>query len=213
MTDKRVTLGQQILDNQAKYAGQKTQTIRETTDEMGKEYMRSLERTVLLNKSCKHDYYIMEIMRPDANLIDVVNLKHISRRTRPKPEWGVALYKYHQQSGHLTYEWGLPAKHEALIMMQNPEGWEPKSIKDIRDYVQGTLAQFMSEHQCFKGITGGKIDIFNSEGINRCRGTNPMYLECWFEDRAEDATISDNWIMLKVNYCPFCGLKSEGTLV
>lgn len=133
------TLGQQILDVQEKYAGQKTQTVRETTDEMGKEYMKSLQKVIDMHRNVKEDYYIMEIMRPDANLTGVINLKHIARRSRPKPEWGIALYKYHVESGELTYEWGLPHWSEAMIIAQNPEGWEPKTVKDIYDFVEGTL--------------------------------------------------------------------------
>ena len=137
--EPRVTLGQQILDVQTKYAGQKTQTVRETTDEMGKSYMASLWKTVEMHKHMKEDYYIMEILRTDPMLEGVVHIKHIARRTRPKPEWGIGLYKVHVSSGNLEYQWGLPIKPEAIIMLQNPEGWEKKTIKDIYDFVQGTL--------------------------------------------------------------------------
>ncbi len=139
MQTEHITLGQQVLDVQTKYAGQKTQTVRETTDEMGKEYMSSLWKTVEMNNKETKDYYIMEILRPDSLLEGVMKLKHIARRTRPNPEWGVALYKVCPSSGSVTYEWGLPSAMEAFVMAQNPEGWDYKIIKDIRDFVQGTL--------------------------------------------------------------------------
>lgn len=135
----RKPLGQQLIDNHIKNAGQKTQTVRETTDEMGKSYMDSLQKCVDLNHGMTEDYYITEIMRPDPNLVGVINLKHVARRSRPLPEWGLALYKYHVDSGELTYEWGLPHWSEAIVMIQNPEGWEPKTIKDIYDFVEGKL--------------------------------------------------------------------------
>ena len=132
-------LGQQLIENHLKYAGQTNQTLRETTDEMGKEYMKSLQKTVELHRGMTEDYYITEIMRPDPNLVGVINLKHVARKTRPLPEWGLALYKVHVKSGELTYEWGLPHWSEAYVMLQNPEGWEAKTIKDIYDFVYGRL--------------------------------------------------------------------------
>lgn len=139
MIEPHVTLGQQVLDVNAKYAGQKTQTVRETTNEMGKEYMKSLWKTIEMHNHMSEDYYIMEILRPDHLLEGVMKLKHIARKTRPNPEWGIALYKVHPSSGTVTYEWGLPSKSEAIIMLQNPEGWDGKIIKDMLDHVNGRL--------------------------------------------------------------------------
>lgn len=139
MTEAHKTLGQQVIDVQTKYAGQKTQTVRETTTEMGKKYMESLWKTVEMHNGYNEDYYIMEILKPDGLIEGVINLKHIARKTRPKPEWGVSLYKVRPSSGLVTYEWGLPSSDEAFVMVQNPEGWDSKLIKDIKDFVEGKL--------------------------------------------------------------------------
>lgn len=135
----RDTLGQQVLDAQIKYAGQITQTVRETTDAMGKEYMKSLWKVVEDHNHVKEDYYIVEIIQPDMFLEGVMKLKHIARRTRPSPEWGVALYKVHTSSGTVTYEWGLPHVEEAILMLQEPEGWDSKLITDIVEFSKGAL--------------------------------------------------------------------------
>src|SRR5689334_37502 len=87
------SLGQQVYDVQTKYAGQKTQTIRETTDEMGKEYMRSLWSVIEKHKHLKGTYYIVEMVSRDAIIPDAVKVVHVARRTRPLPEWGLALYR------------------------------------------------------------------------------------------------------------------------
>ena len=137
--EKRATLGQQILDVHSKYAGQKTQTVRETTDEMGIEYMRSLWKLIEQHQHLTEPYYIMEIIQPDTFLDGVIKVKHIARQTRPVPEWGIALYRVDNKLGECFYEWGLPHQAEALIMAQNPEGWEKKTMDDIRDFVQGKL--------------------------------------------------------------------------
>lgn len=135
---KKVNLGQQIIDAQIKHAGE-TQTVRDTTNEMGKKYMESLWKVVEDHKHLKQDYYIMEIMRPDTFLEGVIKVKHIARRTRPLPEWGIGLYKVHANSGTVTYEWGLPHVEEAIEMLKDPEGWNSKVISDIYDFAKGAL--------------------------------------------------------------------------
>jgi hypothetical protein len=136
----RETLGQQLYDNQIKYAGQITQTVRETTDEMGKKYMEELIKCASdnLNKHNK-DFYILEIIEHDAILEGVIKVHFQARWTRPNPEWGLSLYKVSAESGDLRYLWGLPRKHEVFIMLQNPEGWETKTMQDISDHMQGKL--------------------------------------------------------------------------
>ena len=133
------TFGEELLDIQHKYAGKKTQTVRETTSEMGKEYVKSLEKVIHDHENVQEPYYIMEILKPDAMLEGVIKLVHVARKTRPNPEWGIALFKIDNKKGNLTYEWGLPRAEEALIMMQNPEGWDSKLIKDIKDFLDRTL--------------------------------------------------------------------------
>lgn len=138
-TEKKKTLGEQVVEVHTKYAGEKTQEVRETTNAMGKGYMASLESLIKQNEREKEDYYIMEILKPDSLLPGVISLKHIARRSRPRPEWGIALYKISNSSGTCTYEWGLPHAAEALIMAQNPEGWERKTMDDIQAFIEGRL--------------------------------------------------------------------------
>jgi hypothetical protein len=133
------TLGEQIAKVHADNGGRFTQTIRDTTSEMGKEYLRSLWKLVEDHQSYKEPYYIMEIIQPEQFLEGVIKMKHIARKTRPLPEWGVALYSVDNQTGTLKYEWGLPTIGEAEIVMSNPEGWDSKMVKDIRDFVLGNL--------------------------------------------------------------------------
>lgn len=133
------SLGQEIYEIQNKYAGQKTQTVRETTNEMGKEYMASLRKVLEQNSAVKGEYYIMEIMRPDSYLDGVIRLYHIARRTRPKPEWGIALYRRNNEAETLIYEYGLPHAAEAHRMLEDPYGWDPKVIADIQDMRAGKL--------------------------------------------------------------------------
>lgn len=136
---EHVTLGQQVIDVQTKYAGQKTQTIRETTEAMGKDYMKYLWDTIKANeKFSDREWYIIEVLRPSALLEGVMELKLHPRFTRPLPEWGIGLWKI-QKGGIPVFEWGLPRVEEALMLASNPEGWDSKYVKDVFDYVQGKL--------------------------------------------------------------------------
>jgi len=135
----RVTLGQQILEKRAKASAQDTQTVRDTTNAMGEEYMKSLWTLVKKHENLSEDWFITEIITHDTFLEGVMKVKHIARRTRPNPEWGLALYKVHPKSGTLSYEWGLPHVEEAIHIMKEPEGWDKKIVKDIMAFANGTL--------------------------------------------------------------------------
>jgi len=135
----RVTLGQQLLDKHAKTTAQDTQTVRDTTDAMGKKYMESLWKLVKQHENLQEDWYISEVISHDTFLEGVMKVKHIARRTRPRPEWGMALYMVHPKVGQLSYEWGLPHVEEAIEIMKEPEGWDRKIVKDIMAYAEGSL--------------------------------------------------------------------------
>ena len=137
MTEKKKTFGQEYNEVQAAATG--TQEVRETTNEMGRDYMKSLNKVTEAHKHLREPYYILEVLKPEAFLQGVIKLTHIARKTRPRPEWGLALYKVDNVKGRTTYEWGLPKAEEAYIMMQAPEGWDPKLVRDIRDFLAGTL--------------------------------------------------------------------------
>lgn len=137
--EQKPTLGEQLVKVQTDNAGRMSQTIGETTEGMAKEYLKSLEQIINDHKHVKEKYYIMELIKVDQFMEGVVRLKHIARKTRPRPEWGVALYAVDNQSGTLTFEWGLPTIGEAEIVMSAPEGWDPFLVGNIRDFVNGTL--------------------------------------------------------------------------
>lgn len=138
MSEKK-TLGQQWLDVQNEYAGKKTQTVRETTNEMGKDYMESLFKVIKDHEHLKEPYYIIEVLKPDSFLEGVIKLTHIARRTKPRSQWGIAVFEVNNEKGECKYLWGLPKAEEAFIMMQNPEGWDQKLVEDIKNHLDGKL--------------------------------------------------------------------------
>lgn len=36
-----------------------------------------------------------------------------------------------------------------------------------------------------------------------------MVLEVWFADKDGQECYEDNWMLVQVKYCPFCGLESQ----
>lgn len=141
MTDsivaKKETLGKQLLDVRSKDFH--SQEVRETTNEMGNEYMESLWGLVDQHDHLPGIYYIMEIMQHDQFLEGVIRVKHIARRTPPKPEWGVACYKVNNTTGQFTYEWGLPVQQDAWMVMQNKDLFDSKMVEDIEKHLKGEL--------------------------------------------------------------------------
>ena len=135
----RATLGQQLLDKHANSTGQGSIEVAEMGQEMGKEYMKSLWKLVKQHENLDEDWYISEVIQHDTFLEGVMKVKHIARRTRPNPEWGMALYMVHPKSGELSYEWGLPHVEEAIEIMKDPEGWDRKIVKDIMAFAKGEL--------------------------------------------------------------------------
>lgn len=66
------------------------------------------------------------------------------------------------------------------------------------------------EHECIRTFPTRKIDDCSGIGTNKCTGTNPMVLEIWFEAQDGTECYHDNWMVVECNFCPFCGLKSDG---
>lgn len=64
-------------------------------------------------------------------------------------------------------------------------------------------------HQCVDEFETWKIDECKEKAYHRCFGVDPMILEVWFRDKDGTECYFDNWIEIKVNYCPFCGEKSK----
>lgn len=134
---KSETLGKKLLDVRSKDTP--SQEVRETTNEMGSEYMKSLWSLVDQHEHLPGIYFIMEIMQHDQFLDGVIKIKHIARRTPPKPEWGVACYKVNNTTGELTYEWGLPIQQDAWMVMQNKDLFDSKMVEDIEKHLKGEL--------------------------------------------------------------------------
>ncbi len=135
----RATLGQQLLDKHANTVGQGSHTVGDMGHAMGEKYMESLWKIVKMHEKLEEDWFISEVIQHDTFLEGVMKVKHIARRTRPHPEWGMALYKVHPKSGTLSYEWGLPHVEEAILIMKEPEGWDKKIVKDIVAFSKGEL--------------------------------------------------------------------------
>lgn len=141
MTDsivaKKRTLGKQLLDVRSKE--QHRQEVRETTNEMSKEYLQSLEKVIDQHEHIPGIYYIMEIMHHDHFLEGVLKLKHIARRSPPRPEWGIGCFKVDNTHGEIYYEWGLPLEQDAFLVLQNKEHFDLKLVEDIEKHLRGEL--------------------------------------------------------------------------
>lgn len=64
-------------------------------------------------------------------------------------------------------------------------------------------------HECIEVFKTEKVDQCSGEGFNKCHGVSPMILEIYFVDQDGLESCFDNWQEIVVNFCPFCGLKSQ----
>lgn len=67
----------------------------------------------------------------------------------------------------------------------------------------------MKEHECKITFKTEKIDECSGEGYNICEGISPILLHLWYQAKDGTECYFDDWIQIEVNFCPFCGLKSE----
>ncbi len=67
----------------------------------------------------------------------------------------------------------------------------------------------MEDHQCKRPVERKEVDECKGEVFNICSGISPMILEMWFLDKDGTENFFDNWTAEIVNYCPYCGLKSD----
>lgn len=65
------------------------------------------------------------------------------------------------------------------------------------------------KHECKREFETRKIDDCTGHGWDICYGTNPMILELYFQDKNGLEDYCDEWIIIEVDYCPFCGKKNE----
>lgn len=65
------------------------------------------------------------------------------------------------------------------------------------------------DHYCLNEFEAKKIDNRKSIAFNRCYGIKNMFLEIWYQGKDGLEDYCDEWTNTKVNFCPFCGLKSE----
>ena len=65
------------------------------------------------------------------------------------------------------------------------------------------------KHYCEREFKTEKIDECSGIGTNRCYGIDGMILEVWYADNDGTECYFDNTVDMFVNFCPFCGLKSQ----
>lgn len=68
------------------------------------------------------------------------------------------------------------------------------------------------EHRCIRRFPTIDWDDCYGEGTNECHGTSDMVLEVWYPAQDGQESFYDECMVIKVNYCPFCGIKKHGVI-
>jgi hypothetical protein len=67
----------------------------------------------------------------------------------------------------------------------------------------------MTEHCCKREFKTEKINYCCGTGTNECSGNGPMIMSIWYQGQNGLEDYIDDWASCEVNFCPFCGLKSN----
>ena len=65
------------------------------------------------------------------------------------------------------------------------------------------------EHVCVQEFKKVPIDECSDLGSNICYGDRYLTLEVWHQDYSANEWFFDNWVVIGVNYCPFCGYSPK----
>jgi hypothetical protein len=120
-----------IADKKEKSVIDPYQTVKDTVDLMGRDYMERLRKVVLENRDLD-EYVIQVLMRRDLPLRDSLHIRFITRRSLPYPSWDEAVYVVDNKEGTVDLWWSLPAEAEARQIMKRPDLFDDKTYGDVK---------------------------------------------------------------------------------
>lgn len=109
------------------------QSVIDTQQEMQKNYVDNLIQAAERGKKyfgIEHDFYVCVQTRRERLLPNVVRCQYYPRRTRPIPQYDLALYHFDPRAEKITFVWCIPDK---------------ETVQDINDGkldVDGELRRF-----------------------------------------------------------------------
>lgn len=141
---KRV--GQAAIDILSK--NQPDQTVEETLDEYGKDYVKHFETAVKDgSKRYVNPFHVLVLSNKEMWAPNVMRNWFIPRQTAPRahemiydyPNHMKTLYKIDVVSGKAELLWTLPGKQDCQSIMKTPQSYSPDLVKWIMDAFSGLI--------------------------------------------------------------------------
>ena len=132
-------VGQAVVDILSQ--SQAPQTVEETLDEFGKDYLRHIQETAdKERKNFDGKFYIFSLLNKDLHYFGVENVvRHwtIPRKTAPDAAKMMVDYKNHTKTlfevdphqGEITLLWSLPGWEDCKSIMKHPESHDPQLVR------------------------------------------------------------------------------------
>ena len=131
-------VGQAVVDILSQ--NQAPQTVEETLDEFGRDYLRNIQETAdRERKNYDGTFYIFSLLNKDLHYFGVENvLRHwtIPRKTAPDPAQMLVDYKNHTKTlfavdphqGEITLLWTIPSYEDCKSIRKHPESHDPQLV-------------------------------------------------------------------------------------
>lgn len=96
------------------------QLVKDTSNEMIKDYMDNLESCVRRYKDWTDPFYVVVLNRRERLLVNVIRNMFFARKTLPTPEYDQTVYYYDPKTDELRYLWTVPDKETVMDMVLCP---------------------------------------------------------------------------------------------
>lgn len=127
MTEKTVgELSLELLKNPEE------QSVVETQQEMLKNYVDELSDCAKRHESIfgtEKPYYLCVQSRRERLLTNVIRNQFYARRTRPIPQYDLALYYYEPKDEKITFIWSIPDRESVEYIIENASQLPPEQYQ------------------------------------------------------------------------------------
>lgn len=131
------TVGAAAIELQSKADGK--QSVMDTKDAMLKSYPDALVKCAK-SKDWTEPFYVCVQSRRERLLNNVIRNQFYARKTRPIPQFDLALYHYDPSTEDLRFVWCIPDKESVInIMVNRANGTLPHDQSKLYDFCVGFI--------------------------------------------------------------------------
>jgi len=112
------------------------QTVRDTTNAYGEQYMKKMKKVIEEHSTLTEPYCIEVKSRRDLPTSQALHITFIARRTLPLPQWDHTVYEVDNRSNSVFLCWSLPAEAEAIQITKRPDLFSDKLVQCCHDFLK-----------------------------------------------------------------------------